>query len=136
MNKSTWNLPTSDEEAITDAYAELRKGNLRWVKFSLFDDLSRIQVAERGGAESSYNDFLTTLDKQEICWALLRLEYRTTSGGARSKTVFFSWCHDDITRPSIRESPMIKSLSVMARGSILRFFRHGVNTKVEANDFE
>ncbi|KAG8734102.1 cofilin, partial [Ceratobasidium sp. 423] len=95
----------------------------------VFDHPSSGSIGSKDSSDSSYNEFLGDLCKNEPRWGVYDFEYRIEGEGYRSKIVFFGWCPDDIlTTPDAK--PIQGSIAKVTHSASQRALRAALSGNI------
>ena len=114
-----------NDSAVTH-FTDLKlKHKYRFVIFSLSTDFKEINVESTGEADKDYNEFITSLPKNECRYCVYDFEY-DVQDGKRNKILFYVWAPDT--------SKVKQKMLYAASKDALRKKLDGIFTEIQCTD--
>lgn len=87
------NIPIDKECSTEFTKLNMHKA-YRFIIFGMDDNFSKIQILTKGDINSSHEDMIKLLPKDDCRYVVYSVDFEVKDGGKRNKTVFIGWSPD------------------------------------------
>lgn len=117
-----------DENAVQEyTYMKARKTYL-WMTFKINNEGTTVILADTGGPDSSFEDFVAVLPENECRYGVFDCHYEANENRSFDKLVFFNWAPDYAT---VKQKMMMASTKDFFKG-----FLEGIQIEMQVTDYE
>ena len=111
---------TAEAVALYNTMVEKHLHKFLLLKFS--DDLTKVEVANIGEKDATFDDMLKVLPKDRTRYIFYDCKYTTTSGQPREKVLFVNWSSDD--GPSTKDKVLLTTTEKEVMAKCKKFAKH------------
>jgi cofilin len=90
------------DEQISAGFAEIRRSKKRYMVIKMSEDYVSVQCEHLGERDSSFEDFLNHVPKDQPRFLVYDLEYSTGDGRKQSKLLFIMYSPDQCSEGKLR----------------------------------
>ncbi|KAH3722771.1 hypothetical protein Pelo_18523 [Pelomyxa schiedti] len=111
-------VPTVSDECIDAFKTPNTLGVIFRVSSSSDDNVKRVKPTEVMPITTTWGQFINSLPRDDVAWAIINVRYVTSNGGKRMKQLWLSWIPEGFRRGSTKETVAVKFMTPMVLSSL------------------